>query len=142
MLTVTFDRPDGDYLPGEEISGRVTDATSAPPSKITLELIWETRGKGDTEETIVESKDIIWESLAEYVKFKFHIPEDGPYSFSGSLISLMWFVQVATPGRNYDDSKKFNFFVSPTGKEIELPKIDPFPGLTKRLNKFKREQDR
>ncbi len=51
------------------------------------------------------------------MNFQFELP-DAPYSFSGKLITLTWSVEfIDDTGKNVAAEE---FFLSPTGKEIQL----------------------
>jgi len=50
-------------------------------------------------------------------EFRFRLPE-GPYSFSGKLISLLWAIEVvASPG---DMAGRAGIVVSPSGREVVI----------------------
>ena len=105
------------FLPGETLSGYVYWERPQAPEKICLRLFWYTEGKGDRD--FLLKAEEAWESPATSDRraFKFQLP-DGPFSFSGKLISLIWSLElIEFPS---EESVREEFILSPTRKEIEL----------------------
>jgi hypothetical protein len=92
------------FRPGEEIAGAAGWKLERAPQSISVNLLWRTEGKGDSDSAIVRS-------------VSFEAPE-APVSFSGKLISLIWSLElVVLPG---DESARIDLVLSPVGQEILL----------------------
>ena len=88
-----------------------------PPEEVELRLFWSTEGKGDQDLEVVETVPFASPGAQDRRTFRVRLPE-GPYSFSGKLITLSWALEaVAQPG---DRAGSFELMVSPTGEEIRL----------------------
>lgn len=111
------------HRPGEELRGEATWHLAAAPESLSLRLFWYTQGKGTQDVEVAETLEI--EPSAEGSReFRFLLPE-GPYSFSGTLISLVWAVElVAEPG---GEAARAEIVVSPTGREIRIGAPDSPP---------------
>jgi hypothetical protein len=115
------------YRPGEEVTGTVSwelpgdkspeDAPTRAPTRVEVRLAWYTRGRGDRDTEIVASQVFEAPGVSDRRSFRFRLP-DGPYSFSGKLISLVWTAEaVLEPGSR---PGRADLVVSPTGKEVLL----------------------
>ncbi|MFC1760734.1 hypothetical protein ACFL6U_01480 [Planctomycetota bacterium] len=103
------------YRPGEVVAGSVSWQFDKPVKKLDLRLIWYTQGKGDEDTGLVESQIFEQPGHAEKRSFRFVLP-NGPYSFSGTLISLTWALEVVAD----DFCERQTITVTPTGHEILL----------------------
>lgn len=114
-LTIQLDRADAGYVPGEPITGRVSWDLDQSPDKVTVRLLWHTEGKG-TQDVGVAAEEV-WEpvSMRDQRGFEFAGLE-GPYSFSGRLITLGWMIE-AEAGRQHAEAA---LTLSPTGGEVRL----------------------
>jgi hypothetical protein len=84
---------------------------------VELRLIWYTEGKGDQDIGVVESEPFATPAAEDRRGFSFRLP-DGPYSFSGKLISLVWALEVvAEPGSR---AQRLRLVVSPSKREIHI----------------------
>jgi len=105
------------FRPGDWIEGTVRWQLPKPPKTIELRLFWSTEGRGDQDLTVVETVPFESPDAQDQRAFRIRTPE-GPYSFSGRLITLNWALEaVAEPG---DEAGSFFITVSPTGEEIQL----------------------
>jgi hypothetical protein len=110
------------FRPGDPVEGTVFWQLEPPPEEIEVRLFWYTQGKGDQDVGVVETFPFPSPTPTDRRQFRFRLPE-GPYSFSGKLISLAWAIEVvAQPG---DVAGRAEITVSPTGAEIRL---GPLPG--------------
>ena len=106
------------FQPGDELVGAAGWKLEKAPRSVEVRLLWFTRGKGSEDVGLVDTLRFEQPNAAEARPFRFQLPE-GPYSFSGKLISLIWAVElVALPGK---EAKRFDFVLGPGGKEIVLP---------------------
>lgn len=106
------------FRPGDEVAGRAWWQLDRPPDEVVARLFWYTAGKGTQDVVVVQEETFPAPGGQDQRKFSFRLPE-GPFSFSGRLISLLWAVEVvAQPG---DESGRVEIVVSPTGDELRLP---------------------
>ena len=104
--------------PGGRVQGSVTWNLEKLPKDFEVRLFWVTRGIGTEDLQVVEKVSIEPRKQGEF-RLEFTLPE-GPYSFSGKLISLVWAVEcVANPSHH---CARQEIIVSPTGGEILLGK--------------------
>lgn len=113
------------FRPGDEVEGTVRWRLDQPPRSLEARLFWYTQGKGDQDVGVVEVLPFPEPGIEDRRPFRFRLP-DGPYSFSGKLISLLWAIEaVAEPGSH---AGRCDITVSPTGEEIVLPEQQPAQG--------------
>lgn len=106
------------FRPGDEVSGRAWWQLDRQPDEVVARLFWYTQGKGTQDVVVVQEEAFPGPGREDQRTFSFRLPE-GPLSFSGRLISLIWAVEVvAQPG---DEAGRVEIVVSPTGDEIRLP---------------------
>ncbi len=118
MIAIEFENNRTAFDSGEKIAGLIRWSELPDPIEGTeVRLIWYTQGKGDRDVTIVDQQNIPTTLATGQNKFEFTAPE-GPYSFSGKLISLIWALEViALPRR---ESESVNIVIAPNGKEVVL----------------------
>jgi hypothetical protein len=105
------------FRPGEVVEGRATWQLDEEPKSVELRLFWYTSGKGDRDVGVAESVVFEEPGASRLQPFQFRLP-DGPYSFSGKLITLTWAIEIiAEPGGRCES---LEITVSPTGEEIRL----------------------
>jgi hypothetical protein len=113
------------YRPGEEVVGAVAWSLEEgePPVSAEVRLVWLTRGKGDVDSDVVASAELPSPGRLDRRELSLRLPE-GPYSFVGRLVSLVWAVEVVVePGGR---AERTEIVVSPTGREIRLhPDLPP-----------------
>lgn len=111
------------FAPGETLRGRVQWHSDADLTNAELRLFYYTAGKGSRDTEVIAVRP--WPAPPQAVdeEFSFDLPA-GPYSFSGTLISLVWAIElVLEPGGHHE---RLEFVVSPTGHEIDLSRY-PVP---------------
>lgn len=101
------------FRPGDTVAGsarwRLDEA-----GPIELRPIWFTRGIGSRDSAIVETVDLGLVSQGER-GFSFQLPAE-PYSFSGSLVSLVWGLELVAGAR----SELIELVLSPTTAAVDL----------------------
>src|SRR3954471_13276186 len=86
------------FAPGELIAGAVDWECDRVPKTVEVHLGWTTMGKGTTDTDVVDSLQFSELQATDLRTFEFTAPE-GPYSFSGTLVSLIWYVElIVEPG--------------------------------------------
>jgi hypothetical protein len=107
------------FSPGERITGQASWQLDAPPKTAELRLVWSTVGRGIEDMGIVETIPFPNPQATETRPFAFTLP-DGPYSFSGKLITLRWSLELAIePGAQFAG---LEIVVAPGGHEVSLPR--------------------
>jgi hypothetical protein len=118
---------DGDrrwYLPGETVVGRASWRLRESPDATELRLFWYTSGKGSEDVEIVAS--VRTEAVGSVGDRGFSLPLPlGPYSFSGSLITLAWALELLAPPT--DEVKRVDLVVAPTPVEVRLVSLGREP---------------
>lgn len=116
-LSLTLERPDARYLPGEEVRGAVEWDLESDPAQLEVVLFWYTEGKGSSDSHTVASE--VWEQPGSQGRrgFQLVLPS-APHSFSGKLISLRWAVEVFC--KKPRQTEHVDLSMSPSGGAIEL----------------------
>ena len=114
------------FTPGQEVAGSVRWRLDPRPESIEVRLFWRTQGKGTEDSEIVEVERLGVSSESGEQEFRLRLP-DGPYSFSGKLISLLWAIEaVALPSQQAFHQE---ITMSPTGREVLLFGVDEMDGM-------------
>ena len=105
------------FAPGETVEGTASWQLEKPARTVELRLFWYTQGKGDQDVGVVLTVPFPEPALQDRRSFHVVLPQ-GPYSFSGKLISLLWALEVvAEPGSR---AGRIEIVVSPSRREIVL----------------------
>lgn len=121
MLTLQIVDGQSHFNPGDDVQVQLGWSAESRPDSIVLSLTWHTEGKGDRDSSVVESITIDVPAQRDSLSLAIGLP-DGPYSFSGQLISLIWAVEaVAQPSR---ESARQQIVVGPGKQEVALAKVD------------------
>jgi hypothetical protein len=112
------------FRPGDEIRGTAGWIVDRVPQQAEVHLFWSTRGKGTTDTRIIDTESFSSPRQDDSRTFSFRLSlgPTAPYSFSGTLISLVWAVELIVTG-----SKPFRIelTVSPWDAEIDLSQPEP-----------------
>jgi len=121
------------FAPGESLSGQANWMSSGPITSAELRLFYYTEGRGTQDVELVETQQMQVPGA-----FAFQLP-DGPYSFSGRLITLAWALElIIHPG---DSVTRLNFVLSPSAEEIDLTRYkipEDIAKLTKKRTGLRR----
>lgn len=122
MLELTVDHGETKYLPGESVPAELRWSFPAPCERIEVCLLWRTSGKGTEDEHVVW--DEVIQSVGSTGRRQFNMPLPlAPYSFSGKLITLNWFIEAfAEPD---GDSTSLLLTVGPRRRELFLSELRP-----------------
>ena len=106
------------FEPGDTITGRVRWGYDGS-STVRVSLIWHTEGKGteDTETVAQKYFRTTAKRGSTEAVFAFRAPLY-PWSFSGTLISLVWAVEASLEPRG--DLDRIDVTVAPEGRELRL----------------------
>lgn len=117
QLTIGLKDNRTEYKPGEILTGTVSWAMQRNPKSVEVRLFWYTSGKGTTDTCLVSRQVFDSPNGLDQRKFQIEIP-NGPYSFSGKLISLRWGLElVVNRGK---EVQRVDLTVSPTGQEVRI----------------------
>jgi hypothetical protein len=110
------------FAPRETVRGTIQWSLDANPRHLELSLFWYTAGKGTRDVSVIETYRLDGPGAYGSKDFCFTLP-DGPYSFSGKLISLLWALELTSaPG---SETVRREITLSPTGQEIVLASVSP-----------------
>ena len=117
VVNIQFDETGSIFKPGESLNGQASWYLEKEPNAARIRLFWYTVGKG-TEDSQVE-EEVVFDHPRQQDNrfFSFRLPI-APYSFSGTLISLKWGVELDIKG--HDEVCTREFVLSPFEKEITL----------------------
>lgn len=123
MLTIRTDGGRTWFRPGEVIEGDVSWLLDTDAEDLEIRLFWYTSGKGTRDVEIVDSSRIAVPGQSDNRSFHLQAP-DGPYSFSGKLITLSWALElVVEPG---GASERLDLVIGPQPIEVQLGRPDGF----------------
>lgn len=87
------------YRPGDVIAGSVRWELTTARKRLLLRLFWYTAGRGTVDVGVVDELIIDAPDLQGEQTFALRLPELGPVSCSGNLVSVLWALElVAEPG--------------------------------------------
>ena len=92
-----------EIIAGETLSGtliwQASDSSNTPQNNVSVSIRWYTEGRGTTNhETVQElllDPDRLISSQRSPLSFSFQIPHDGPITYNGSLICVIWELEVS-----------------------------------------------
>ena len=103
-MTLEIKLANSNCRPGQVLDGTVVWDFNSPPSKLTLELSWQTSGKGTDDSETVYTEDWSPDSNSGEKKFQIHLPR-GPISVQGNLISIGWRIECTSKRPNATSNK-------------------------------------
>lgn len=123
-LRLDLDGGRSHFLPGDQVTGRALWRFDEAPESVVLRLFWHTSGKGTEDVVIVGERRFDAPGGIGEREFDVRLPL-GPYSFSGTLISLAWSLElVALP---VGATARVDILVGPTPIEVRLPDLNRAP---------------
>ena len=123
-LHITTELDNRSFVPGDRLRGHV-EWTGLPNSdrpqkdKAELRLFHYTSGKGTRDIDIIDTRNFEAPATSARRDFEFQLP-DGPPSFSGKLISLIWALELVIEIDGEEFIKHLDIQLTPTGTEIDL----------------------
>ncbi len=117
-ISIQVDNVEAGFEPGSLMTAQLQWQLDAPPDAVRIALVWFTLGKGSRDCRVVQRLSIDGPLEASGVRrLGIQLPVS-PWSFSGSLITLTWALEViAYPSK---DRARCEFIMAPGGKEIVL----------------------
>jgi len=123
MLTIRTDGGRTWFRPGEIVEGDVSWLLDTDADDLEIRLFWYTSGKGTRDVKIVDSSRTSVPGRNGTRSFRLQA-SDGPYSFSGKLITLSWALElVVDPG---GVSERLDLVIGPQPIEVQLGRPDGF----------------
>ncbi len=122
MSTLRITTTDGRtwFKPGESINGAASWVTDEPAEALEVRLFWYTSGKGTEEAEIVDSLSVPGPEPSGERRFSFRLPE-GPYSFSGRLITLRWALEIVLePSKEVE---RLDLLIGPRPVEVDIGRL-------------------
>jgi hypothetical protein len=105
------------FTPGSTVSCDASWHLAGEVDRLELRLFWYTEGKGTQDVVVVARRAVERPESSGHGSFRFRFPA-GPYSFSGTLITLKWALElVALPG---EEAARVDLLVAPTPVEISI----------------------
>ncbi len=105
------------FKPGKLIEGRASWHLDGEGDAVEVRLFWYTTGKGSQDVEIVRRFRTDSPETSGHHDFSIRAPE-GPYSFSGKLITLAWAIElVALPS---GQTERLDLLIGPTPVEVDL----------------------
>jgi len=105
-MTLEINLENSYCFPGQILVGTVVWNFNSPPANLTLELTWQTSGKGTDDSETVYSDDWSPDSNSGEKKFQIQLPR-GPTSVQGNLISIGWRIECTSKRPNATSTKPF-----------------------------------
>jgi hypothetical protein len=115
-MAITVRLAETQFRPGDTLTGEVAWETAMPLGEIPVTLYWYTAGKGQEDVEVVARSTVSARQSSGRGGFRFDLP-DFPWSFSGSLVSLVWAVEA---GSGHDEVERVRFVLAPDGEEVRL----------------------
>lgn len=118
-MILTLQTKDGGswFKPGELVEGRAAWTTEEDVEAVEVRLFWYTTGKGTRDVEVVRTLRSDEPGTSGHRDFSIRLPE-GPYSFSGKLITLAWAIEiVALPG---GETERIDLVVGPQPVEVDI----------------------
>lgn len=104
--------------PGARVEGRIDwDAGGERVETLMVSLLWHTSGKGTEDIEIVDQITVEGPGPQGSHAFSFALP-DFPWSFSGTLVSLVWSVEASLEPKGA--VARTDFVSAPGAEEIRL----------------------
>lgn len=117
-LTIHLNDDQLAYLPGEILRGEIAWQFDHAPRALELRLLWLTRGRGTPDVQVVQSQRVEPPGTTGQAPFQWTLP-NGPYSFTGKLITLAWALELVTLPHE-KECQRTEFTLSPTTRPIPL----------------------
>ena len=111
------------FLPGETLTGKARWQLERAPQRVVVRLFWRSGSKGSVDLKVVDEVTFDRLEASDSRSYSFTLPAS-PYSFTGTLVSLSWAIEVvAEPG---DLSDLTEIVLGPHRRAITLPSLtDP-----------------
>jgi hypothetical protein len=86
-------------------------------ARVTVEVGWRTEGRGDPDSAVVQSTEMVTDGTAppgmRDVSVDFTVPADGPVSYDGKILRIIWEVRVRVAAGGEERTQVESFRVTP-----------------------------
>jgi hypothetical protein len=103
--------------PGGTVRARLHWELDDRPDKLVVRLLWYTEGRGTRDVGVIAEEELAFSGLTGDTEVELAVPE-GPYSFSGRLITLRWVVELAVEPEG--EAEQAPLVVGPTPVPVQL----------------------
>lgn len=81
---------------GDRISGHLTYPDTPIPQQVTIQLYWYTEGRGTRDTGTVQTITLTPKEFdpGYPIGFSLDVPSDGPVTYNGSLLRILWEVRA------------------------------------------------
>lgn len=124
MLKLELNGSVKEFAPLSRIEGVCGWSMDKPPKNAVLRLFWYTEGRGTQDVGIVEEMALSAGQLHYEQPFSFTLPAE-PYTFSGTLISLRWAIELTV--NSGKEVARLDFTLSPWSTELVLKQFEGEP---------------
>jgi hypothetical protein len=105
------------FWPGETVELVVGWELEREPESVEIRAGWTTLGKGTQDLKVVKAESVESPKALDARRVSFVLPSE-PYSFSGKLVSLVWFLEVvALPSK---EGTHIDIVIAPGENEVML----------------------
>jgi hypothetical protein len=116
MSNIEVSVDSANYRPGETVRGQVRwDLHKLPRKGLFVRLAWYTQGIGSQDSGVAAETNLSIAREQGSERFSLVMP-DGPFSFSGKLITLQWIVEASAS----KTTGQAPIVLSLTGEEVQL----------------------
>ena len=118
-MVLTLQTTDGGswFKPGELIEGTASWHLDDEVEAIEVRLFWYTSGKGTRDVEVVRSLRTEAPETSGHREFSIRVP-DGPYSFSGKLITLAWAIEIVALAGG--ETERLDLTIGPQPVEVDI----------------------
>lgn len=117
-LSLDVDGGRSRFQPGDELVGHAAWSLGEPPDGVELRLFWYTAGKGTRDVEVVATERFDPPAAEGRREFRLRLPA-GPWSWSGTLVSIVWALELVVEGagRGEPQVERHELVVGPGGRE-------------------------
>ena len=119
-MTLQIQLENSRCLPGQMLQGSVSWEFDSTPKQLTLQVSWNTSGKGTDDSETVFTEDWSPDSKSGQKSFQFQLPR-GPISVQGNLINIGW--EIECTSKRPKDSCTMPFELSHLTEPIRLSPV-------------------
>jgi hypothetical protein len=100
---------------GEVITGRVYWSAEGGrrPRRILVAAVWETAGEANKVRGVARAMEHVPRGAEATFPFRLLIPHEGPITFKGELVSVVWKLKVRADQPGFDEFEESEFGVTP-----------------------------
>lgn len=102
-MNIELDQPWAEC--GDYVSGTVSWSGPKRPRSVKVRLRYRTEGRGNTDKGEASEVEVLADNQG-YQQFRLAVPSEGPVSFDGNLISLIWEVELRLDLKGRRDPKE------------------------------------